>query len=122
MTDRMAEELIGLESVLQKPYPLILVKRGTKRRGEKPGSLYRRAAVFASPYYEDPFHPDLVAAGFFKAVWKEISLFLPVGKMEGEGENAGEKVAGSKYAQSKDNRYLRGGKVCGNHSSGSLER
>ena len=46
-------------------YPLILVKRGTKRRGEKPGSLYRRAAVFASPYYEDPFHPDLVAAGFF---------------------------------------------------------
>ena len=83
LTDRMAEELIGLESVLQKPYPLILVKRGTKRRGEKPGSLYRRAAVFASPYYEDPFHPDLVAAGFFEAVWKEISLFLPAGKMEG---------------------------------------
>ena len=83
LTDRMVEELIGLEPVLQKPYPLILIKRGTKRRGEKPGSLYRRAAVFASPYYEDPFHPDLVAAGFFKAVWKEISLFLPAGKMEG---------------------------------------
>jgi len=83
LTDRMAEELIGLEPVLQKPYPLILIKRGTKRRGEKPGSLYRRAAVFASPYYEDPFHPDLVAAGFFEAVWKEISLFLPAGKMEG---------------------------------------
>lgn len=83
LTDRMAEELTGSDSVHQREIPLILVKRGTKGRGEKPGSLYRRAAVFASPYYEDPFDPDLAAAGFFEAVWKEISLSLPDGKMEG---------------------------------------
>lgn len=118
----MAEELIGLEPVLQKPYPLILIKRGTKRRGEKPGSLYRRAAVFASPYYEDPFHPDWWRQVFLRLSGRKFLFSCLPGKWKGEGENAGEKVAGSKYAQSKDNRYLRGGKVCGNHSSGSLER
>lgn len=83
LTDQMAEELTRSDSDHQRRIPLILVKRGTKKRGGKPEGLCRRAAVFASPYYEDPFHPDLAAAGFLEAVWKELSLSLPVGIMEG---------------------------------------
>lgn len=89
----MAEELAASEPENQRSFPLILVKRGTKKKGERAGALCRGAAIFASPYYEDPFHPDLPAAGFLEAVWGEISLSLPGGKVEGRRR----KCWGQKY-------------------------
>lgn len=93
LAERMAEELAASEPENQRSFPLILVKRGTKKKGERAGALCRGAAIFASPYYEDPFHPDLPAAGFLEAVWGEISLSLPGGKVEGRRR----KCWGQKY-------------------------
>ena len=64
LTDRMAEELIGLEPVLQKPYPLILIKRGTKRREKSLGACIEGQLYLPVHIMKIRFHPDLVAAGF----------------------------------------------------------
>ena len=98
-----------------------------KNAGQKGGEKSLGACIEGQLYL--PVH--IMKIRFILIWWRQVFLRLSgrkflfsclPGKWKGEGENAGEKVAGSKYAQSKDNRYLRGGKVCGNHSSGSLER
>lgn len=83
-TEQMTEALAGSDSENQRSFSMILVKRGMKKMCGRPGRLCKRTAVFASPCYEDPFHPDQASMNFLEALWQEISLWLSAEDKKGE--------------------------------------